>query len=105
MNRLLLCVTTVTLTKTGFMEPCVIDLRHRPSNYTSMQRSIFRCGVVETACAESLDNEGVHRFVMRTAGRLLSLVRTHVNLQDEVTQLFEEMRDGVHRYVLSLGSA
>jgi len=30
MNRLLLCVTTVTLTKAGFMESCVIDLRRRP---------------------------------------------------------------------------
>lgn len=26
-----------------------------------------------------------------------------MNLQDEVAQLFEEMRDGVYRYVLSLG--
>ncbi len=104
MNRLLLCVTTVTLTKTGFMEPCVIDLRHRPSNYTSVQRSIFRCGVVETACAESLDKVFIDSLCGQRAG-VLSSERTHVNLQDEVTQLFEEMRDGVYRYVLSLGSA
>jgi RNA polymerase sigma-70 factor (ECF subfamily) len=29
--------------------------------------------------------------------------RTHVSLQDEVAELFEEMREGVYRYVLSLG--
>ena len=29
--------------------------------------------------------------------------RTRVSLQDEVAQLFEEMREGVYRYVLSLG--
>jgi RNA polymerase sigma-70 factor (ECF subfamily) len=29
--------------------------------------------------------------------------RTRVSLQDEVAQLFQEMREGVYRYVLSLG--
>jgi len=29
--------------------------------------------------------------------------RTRVSLQDEVAQLFEEMRESVYRYVLSLG--
>ena len=35
--------------------------------------------------------------------RVLSSERVRVNLQDEVAQLFEEMREGVYRYVLSLG--
>jgi RNA polymerase sigma-70 factor (ECF subfamily) len=34
---------------------------------------------------------------------VLSSKRTSVTLQDEVAQLFEEMREGVYRYVMSLG--
>ena len=34
---------------------------------------------------------------------VLAAERTRLNLQDEVAQLFEEMREGVFRYVLSLG--
>jgi RNA polymerase sigma-70 factor (ECF subfamily) len=34
---------------------------------------------------------------------ILPAEHTRANLQDEVAQLFEEMRDGVFRYVLSLG--
>jgi RNA polymerase sigma factor (sigma-70 family) len=34
---------------------------------------------------------------------VLAAERTRLNLQDEVAQLFEETREGVFRYVLSLG--
>ncbi len=34
---------------------------------------------------------------------ILPAEQTRANLQDEVAQLFEEMREGVFRYVLSLG--
>ena len=51
----------------------------------------------------SLDKEVCSDQLLGQLACVLPTERTHVSLQDEVAQLFEEMREGVYRYVLSLG--
>ena len=65
---------------------------------------ILTPAVVESGKFRSLERDSVFSdSLLEKLTGILPAEQTHANLQDEVAQLFEQMREGVFRYVMSLG--